>query len=233
MRLEQIRKRVTVDIPHSDQAYMSEAFNTLRANLLFCDDDIKSIAMVSCTSGEGTTDVTWRLAFSLSEIGKNVLVIDGNMRNSSMKYKGKGLSDYLSGDCRMQECIFRTPYEHLYVLPSGDARGIGEKSSELLLNDGLRLLLNEAEEIFDYIFVDCPPLSDMIDGAVVAGVCNASAIVLESDRIKPEFLQNVTEQLRKANDRILGVIINRFNVRKYRCYGNYLRKSCGRLSGGQ
>ena len=50
MRLEQIRKRVTVDIPHSDQAYMSEAFNTLRANLLFCDDDIKSIAMVSCTS---------------------------------------------------------------------------------------------------------------------------------------------------------------------------------------
>lgn len=233
MKPEQISKKATADIPRSGEAYISEAYNTLRANLLFSDEDIKTVAMVSCTSGEGTTGVTWRLALSLSEIGKNVLVIDGNLRSPSTIARGKGLSDYLSGDCEMEACICCTQYEHLYALPSGEVSDVGENSSKLLFDDRFAFLLKEMREAFDYVLVDCPPLSDRIDGAVAARVCDASAIVLEADRVKPDLFQSVVEQLKKANSRILGVILNKFDVKKYRCYGNYFRKSRGKSSGGQ
>ena len=231
MELEQLignKRKIAMNIYRSQQYYISEAYNALCANLQFCGEDIKSVALVSCESGKDTASVVWNLALSLAEAEKNILVINANMHKSGItdKYQleatEKGLSEYLSGSCQMEDCIFQTSYKHLFILSSG---AVSEKSSKLLNSHRFCSLMMEVRKVFDYILVDCPPLSNTIDGAVAAKICDASVIVLESDKTKRQLVKSVKMQLDKAGCRILGVILNRFNARRFKCYGNYFGKS--------
>lgn len=233
MKLEQMTeksKKVTMEIPRSEEYYMAEAYRSLRTNLLFCGEEVKSIAMVSSLSGEGTTSVTWNLALSLAEIGKKVLVVDANMRKSTVAQqyhvtdKVTGLAEYLSGTCNLESCVCKTSYEHLYAVFAGNESA---NSSELLSRGGLEALLEESKEAFDYVLVDCPPLGNTIDGAVIAKVCDASVIVLEADKTNRKMIQSVKAQLEKADSKILGVVLNKFNAKRHQCYGNYYGKKYG------
>ena len=61
-----------------------EAFNSLRTNLSFCGDDIKVIIFTSCTPDEGKSSTVMELGRSLSENGKKVLLIDGDVALRSL-----------------------------------------------------------------------------------------------------------------------------------------------------
>ena len=234
MNLELIngmKKKVSMKIPRPKEYHSIESYNALRANLLFKSGDARSVAMVGCESEDGTSCVTWNLALSLAEIGRKVLVIDADMRNSviaenyQIKHVEKGLSEYLSEKCDLEECIYQTSCDNLYAVYAGKT---SDHPSELLSGCRFRALLDEAKEEFDYILVDCPPLANVIDGAIVAGVCDASVIVAEADRTKRTMLQSIKSQLEKADSRILGVVLNKFDSERYKCYGNYYGKSYGR-----
>ena len=84
-----------------------ESLRALRTNLQFCGDDVKVILVTSSVPDEGKSTVTMDLARSLTEAGKNVLVVDTDMRKSVLAGRLKartvskeglrGLSHYLSG----------------------------------------------------------------------------------------------------------------------------------------
>ena len=83
---------------------IEEAYKSLRANLQFCGDDKKVIAITSCTPNEGKSSVSLQLAISLAESGKNVLFIDADLRKSVLlgstkvgQQTVKGLTHYLTG----------------------------------------------------------------------------------------------------------------------------------------
>ena len=80
-----------------------EAYKTLRANLEFAGDDVKVIAVTSCTPNEGKSSISMNLAKSIAESGKRVILIDADLRKSVLvgRYKAGrvryGLSHFLSG----------------------------------------------------------------------------------------------------------------------------------------
>ena len=54
---------------------INEAYKTLRTNLSFCGDNVKTILLTSCTPNEGKSVVSLRLAQALAEDGKKVILI--------------------------------------------------------------------------------------------------------------------------------------------------------------
>ena len=60
----------------------NEAYKQLRANLMFCGDDIKSIMFTSTLPNEGKTEVSYFVARSIAESGKRVLLLDADIRKS-------------------------------------------------------------------------------------------------------------------------------------------------------
>lgn len=200
----------------------NEAYKTLRTNIEFSGSDKKAIVFTSCTPNEGKSTVSLSLADSLAEGGKKVLFIDADLRKSVLmgrhKVSGnKGLSHFLSGQAEVREIILKTQNPNLYITFAGV---LPPNPSELLGNNRFEAFLNGARKAYDYIIIDAPPLGSVIDAAVVAKNCDASVLVVASQTISYKFARVVKDQLEKADCPILGVVLNKVDMKRNKYYGN-------------
>lgn len=211
-----------------------EAYKTLRANLEFAGDDVKVIAVTSCTPNEGKSSISMNLAKAIAESGKKVILIDADLRKSVLvgRYKTGavkyGLTHYLSGQKTFNEVYCNTNIKNLYVAFSGP---VPPNPSELLGGKYFSSMIKSLRSVFDYVIIDTPPLGSVIDSAVVAKQCDGSVIVIASNEISYKFAQKVKEQLEVAECRILGCVLNKVNLTKRAYYGRYYGKYYGRYYG--
>ena len=206
----------------------NEAYKTLRTNIEFSGADNKVIVLTSCTPDEGKSTVSLNLAISLAESGKRVLFIDGDLRKSVLagRYRVteevKGLSHFLSGQAEVDEVMYKTQEEGLIVIFAGV---VPPNPSELLGQKRFEALISSARKVYDYIIIDAPPLGSVIDAAVIARVCDASLLVTAANAVSYKFARTVKEQLEKTGCPILGVVLNKVDMKqnKYyeKYYGNY------------
>lgn len=204
-----------------------EAFKALRTNIQFCGDDKKVIVFTSCTPDEGKSTVVHHLAMSLANTGKKVLLIDADLRKSVMagNYRIpeelKGLSHFLSGQTSLERVLCQTDIDTLQVILAGP---MPPNPSELLAGDTFRKMLSAARETFDYTLIDCPPLGSVIDAAIAAKYSDGAAIVVEAETISYRFVAEIKEQLEKGGCPILGVVLNKVDIRGQKYYYNYYNK---------
>ncbi len=216
-------KKINIKTNPLDYA-TNESYKSLRTNLLFCGEDKKVIAVTSCTPNEGKSSISMNLALSLVESGKKVLLIDADLRKSVLVARSgveeevKGLSHYLSQQVTLDNVIYATNIPHFHIIYAGV---VPPNPSELLGGKHFKNLLKMVRDIYDYVIVDCPPLGSVIDAAIIAEECDGSVMVVESGAISYRFAQTIKEQLKKCACPILGVILNKVEMKKMRYYSKY------------
>ena len=209
-------QKINLVIPDNMDYRTSEAYRTLRTNVLFCGEEINAIAVTSCTPGEGKSEVSFRLAESLAETDRKILYIDADLRRSvfSKRYQVtqevKGLSHYLSGQEELGAVVCATNISNLHVILPGP---VPPNPSELLGNEHFRQLMEKTHALYDYIIIDTPPLGSVIDAAVIAKECDGAMLVIENDAISYKMAQKVERQLERSGCRILGAVLNKVDVR--------------------
>lgn len=212
--------------------FYEEAVKTLRTNIQFCGSNVKVIMLTSSLPNEGKSETAFALATSFGSIGKKVLLIDGDIRKSvlvrryGIKGKTAGLSQYLSGQKKQEEVLYHTNIENVDMILSGP---YSPNPAELLEEPQFRGLLEMARSRYDYVIIDTPPMGNLIDGAIVAGLCDGAVIVVESGETSFRLVQKVKKQLERSGCRILGVVLNRVGTEKdggyYKAYyGKYYGK---------
>ena len=217
-------QKINLVIPDNMDYRTSEAYRTLRTNVLFCGEEINAIAVTSCTPGEGKSEVSFRLAESLAETDRKILYIDADLRRSvfSKRYQVtqevKGLSHYLSGQEELGAVVCATNISNLHVILPGP---VPPNPSELLGNEHFRQLMEKTHALYDYIIIDTPPLGSVIDAAVIAKECDGAMLVIENDAISYKMGQKVERQLERSGCRILGAVLNKVDVRAKGYYGKY------------
>lgn len=203
--------KTNIKLPGMDDYFVQEAFNVLRTNIQFCGQDVKAIAVTSSGMNEGKTVLSLHLARRLSEIGKRVLAIDADMRKSVMAVRNadaknaKGLSEVLTGQEKLQDCIYQTQYPKMHVLFAGT---YPPNPVELLNDKYFEALMNAAKNAYDYILVDTPPLGMVIDAAVIASKCDSAIMIIGSNHVRYTVAQDVVNQLEKSGCNVLGVVLN-------------------------
>lgn len=195
----------------TDDFFTQEAYKTLRTNLQFCGADVRVIALTSCNENEGKSTISMNLGKSLAELGKQVLVIDADMRKSVMAgrntnaKKPVGLSEILTGMISIGDGIYSTQYENLHMIFAGK---YPPNPVELLSGRYFAALLKECRKVYDYVIIDTPPLGMVIDAAVIAPLCDGTAIVMAENRVRSKQALELMAQLKKTDCKILGVIRN-------------------------
>lgn len=219
-------------LPGVDYYFTQEEFNTLRTNIQFSGQDVKMIAVTSCTMNEGKTIISLHLGRSLAEIGKRVLVIDADMRKSVMAGRNAevrnpvGLSEVITGQEELKDCIFKTQYDNLHILFAGK---YPPKPVQLLNSERFSKILEVVGGAYDYILIDTPPLGMVVDAAVIASKCDSAIVVIGNNHVKLSQAQYVVDQLEKSGCNVLGAVINNANkskkaysyYRKYKKYSYY------------
>ena len=215
----------TVTLKNIAKDYRSnEAYKTLRTNLEFSGSDNKAIVLTSSTPNEGKSTVSIGLALALVESGKRVLFVDADLRKSVLVGRHrvteevKGLSHYLSGQADLNDVICRTQEAGLFVIFAGV---VPPNPSELLGQKRFAHLIENAKANYDYVIIDAPPLGSVIDAAVISKVCDASVLVVAAKMVSYKFVRTVKEQLEKTGCPILGVVLNKVDMKQNKYYGKY------------
>lgn len=202
----------------------NEAYKTLRTNIEFAGADKKVIMLTSSAPNEGKSTVALSLALSIAEGGKKVLFIDGDLRKSVLIGRHhihgeiKGLSHFLSGRAELKDVITKTQQDGLYILFAGV---VPPNPAELLGTRRLEALIEGARKAYDYVIIDAPPLGSVIDGAIIARCCDASILVVAANTISRKFAKSVKDQLEKTGCPILGVVMNKVDLKQNKYYGSY------------
>ena len=179
---------------------------------------------------EGKSSVTMNLALSLAEARKSVLFVDADMRKSILagRYKiknaKKGLSHYLSGQCAVDEVVSVTNVDKFHMVVAGP---VPPNPSELLQSKRFTRFIEEMRKIYDYIIIDCPPLGSVVDALIAGRISDGVALVVASENISYKFAQKIKKQLEMAECKILGVVLNKVNLKRGGYYGKYYGKYYG------
>lgn len=208
--------------PHELPYQISEQIKYIRANIQFCGDEKKVILFTSTTASEGKSSLTLELAMSMAELGKRVLLVEADLRRSTLKSKVAnreavrlGLSHYLSGLANLDESLCVTDEPVMYMLLAGP---VPPNPAELLAGRRLDALLDWGRKQFDYILVDTAPLGTVSDAALLARKCDGAVVVIEAAKIPYRAVQGVVQQLRDANCPVLGAVLSKVENASSRNY---------------
>ena len=228
-------KKIELTDKRKQDYYYSEAIKTLRSNIQFSGSDIKTILFTSCFPNEGKSDITFSLAKELGDIGKKTLLLDADIRKSSLlsrygvKEKVPGLSEFLTGQANVADILFSTNFPGMDIIFSGRT---APNPSGLLGSNAFQNFMNALRDVYSYILIDTPPVATVIDAAVVAQFVDGAVLVIESESVSYHVAQRAMEQLRMSNCPVIGGVLNKVDAHKdkyyshyYNKYGNYYRKS--------
>lgn len=195
---------------------IEEAVNRLRVNVGFLGEDIRKIMVISTTPDEGKSFVAMQLWRQLAEAGTPTALIDMDLRKSVMvdKYqiaredgrKIQGTSYYLANKIPLEQALLQTNIGEGAILPNVDNV---VNPSMLLESKKLEDTLNELQEEFRYVILDCPPLDLVSDGERIGALCDGAILVVRGGETPKSMIRNSIRQLERANCPLLGVVLNR------------------------
>lgn len=224
-----MKKVIIEDIRKQDFHY-AEAIKTLQTNIQFAGKNTKVVMITSCFPNEGKSDIALSLAKEMAASGKRVLLLDADIRKSSfvsrfrIQEKVYGLSQYLSGQITPQDLIYMTNYHNMNMIFSGPT---APNPTNLLGDEVFAMMMDTLRQHYDYIFVDTPPISSVIDAAVVAQRCDGAIMVVESEAVSYRAVQKALAQIEKSGCSILGGVLNKVDTKRNKYYSSYYNKKYG------
>ena len=139
-----------------------------------------------------------------------------------------GLTHYMTGQKNMEDVINQTDIKNMDIILAGP---VSPNPTELLGGLLFQRLIEAQRENYDYIIVDAPPIGSVIDAAIIAKYVDGAIIVVESGVISYKMLQRVKDQMEKSECRILGVVLNKIDMKNDSYYGNYYGRYYGKYYG--
>ena len=211
--------------------YVTEALNQLRISLGFAGEDVRSIMITSSIPNEGKSFVSMQLWKMIAEVGNNVLLIDGDLRDSVMrkdyglKMEGEfnGVVHALAGKCGFNDAIYSTNIPNAYLMP---VELHVANPVNLLEGRQFNELLKQCREEFDYVLVDSPPIGVVADALTIGPHTDGCLLVVRSAFTPRKTVENSINLLQRSGIPILGTVLNRADMSRkgayyYNKYYNY------------
>ena len=213
---------ITIKNPRSPVA---EAYRTLRTNIQFSsfDKKIQTIIITSSGPSEGKSTTSSNLAVVMAQSGNKTILIDCDQRKPKLHKvfltsNQNGLSDLIVGNSVLEEAVQKTEIENLDILTSGTR---SPNPSELLASEKMKNFIENLRETYDCIIIDTPPIIAVTDAQIVSRYADGCLLVVASAQAEREAVVKAKELLEKVDAKIIGVVLNKLDVKGKAYYGYY------------
>ena len=198
------------------------------------------ICFANNKGGSGKSTTCANVGYGLTQLGKKVLLIDGDMQlNLSLSFFSddevlefaqgeKNLYYAIRNQKDLKDYIVHTPYENLDMIPSSTLMSSVEYElftkwqREFILKKCLGNIVES--EVYDYILIDAPPT---LGGWVMNILCAADKVVIPVEATPWglfglgnmfEFLEQVKQIAPQLE--VLGIVVTKVDTRK-----NYFKQT--------
>jgi len=203
----------------------SEAFRALRTSILLASAGTppKTILMTSAIPGEGKTTIGINISLALNQVGRRVLLVDGDLRRGRIRDKfgvpdNFGLSGALTGGGDWHGAVTALhDVPNLFVLQSGTRP---PNSAELVGSTQMQALLEEWKAEYDHVIIDSAPTLLVTDSVLIAQRVDMVLLVSRIGVTSRTGLRRASELLHTGKASISGIVVNDIGVSdRYYGYG--------------
>lgn len=171
----------------------------------------RKIVITSGKGGVGKTTVAVNLGAALADMGLRVALIDVDFGLNNVdvvmgveKKVAFDLVDVIVGRCRLKQALVQSEKrKNLYVLPSGNENAAGSVTGQ-----NVKLVVENMDVMFDYIFIDSPAGIDV--GFHRAVSCADEALVVATPNLTSlRDADKVVSILKSYELNAVGLVVNR------------------------
>lgn len=179
-------------------------------------DRPQSAMLLSSAPDEGKTMTTLALATMTALAGKSVVVVDADLRRSSIR-KVLGLklkhdfADFVEGKCTLGDTIVTCGDLGFDVIAS---RGGRHKATEEFAASWLEPMLEDLKQVYDLVLIDAPALLAVSDAMVLAPLVDHRFYVVGYDATPRGAVLDGLGVMRDLRLPIDGAIFNKVDVRR-------------------
>lgn len=223
---------------HDPTSPLGEQYKILRTNIqsLKQTKGFRTFVISSAIHGEGKSMTAINLAISMAHDlnNKGVLLVDADMRKGRVaKYLGldssPGLSELLNEKAEPNEVFLSPSIENLSVITAGKTP---HNPAELLSSARMRQLLTTFKNMFDFVFIDTPPIMPLTDACILGPLADGVIFAIQAGRTQREVIHHAESRLYQAQAKALGYVITnveyhlpRYMYRYIVEYSDYVYKS--------
>ena len=182
---------------------------------------LNRILFTSAQPGEGKTSIAVAVSRMLAAAGQKVLLVDSDIRQSKVhNYLGlakrPGLTEYLCGECTLEEAIQTDAKSGLHVISAGVSKGADPQA--LLASERLKVLLDSSAKAYDLVILDSAPVSAVADPLLLSRNANTIFVVKWGGSPR-NLVTNALYELVHAGATVTGVILSQVDPKKHVKYG--------------
>jgi capsular exopolysaccharide synthesis family protein len=189
------------------------------------------VALVTSTeSGDGKTYFSTNMAAVYAMTGRKTLLIDMDIRKPSVidafnKTAKYGVTNYLIGECTLEEAIIKIDGVDYDILPGGT---IPPNPGELVRSDKLKEMMDILRTKYDYIMLDTSPVGLVGDAYSLMTHSDINLFVVRQNKTHRMFVKRILSQLKADKITQIYSILNDateetggYYSGKYGKYGEY------------
>lgn len=207
---------------------ISEAFRILYTNLRFVQSEspVQTLIISSAIMKEGKSTISANLAAACAELGRRVLLIDGDLRNPSQHKIWQipnegGILDFIQEKAEIMDFI-REVMPNLDLIVAG---GVNRNPTALLDSSQMAAAIAYGRQNYDLVIIDTPPLTVAADATILGKVVDGLLLVVRPSLVNLSSLESTKDLLEQSGQRLLGMVFNGVNPKD--SYGYYYKYGYG------
>jgi polysaccharide biosynthesis transport protein len=202
----------------------AEAFRTIKVSidLFSAAKPTKAIGITSTFPNEGKSTIAANLARLISHAGGKAILLDCDLRNPSLTRSlapgaELGLIDVLSGKRLLRDIVWTDPTTSLVFVPMVAKTRVSH-TNEILASAGMKKLIDALREVYDYVLIDLPPLTPVVDVRSTNQIVDSYLFVIEWGQTRLEAVEQALSSAPLVYENLLGVILNKADLEAMRNY---------------
>jgi len=219
--------RSTPLLPHDLSFPSQEGYRTLRTTLAARGSSESGAYLVTGTGpSEGKSTTAISLAVAVAQTGARVVLLEADLRRPT--FAGLfALTDFVGVEAVLGEEASLAAAVNRVTVDGTDLDVVAAHSTAAefvarLSYESVRRLVSEARAIADFVIIDSPPLTTVIDALPFAQVSDEIVIVARMGRSRLNKLVELDELLRQHGMLASGLVVVGESNRAYTQYGGYL-----------
>lgn len=172
------------------------------------------LLVTGISENDGKSTVAANICLSFVEKNKKVLLIDGDFRKPA-QYKifdkevldTNPLQDVITGKATLKESIYFNKKSNIYELFLYHAVDDPSKLMDVIT---LKKIIDQLKEQFDYIIIDCSPISVSVDAEVWMEVVDSTILLVRQDWTDIRIINDTVDLIWQSDCDFIGFALNMF-----------------------